>query len=130
MVPRQAGPRLVPTLPEYDGVTTHGILITREGQIYGLQSGNKDPRYPQPAAGHVEGKAAIILRETGSAGGTVYHNNTNGTCGHCDRQVRALLPEDVPLMVYPPVNAVPNNSRAVAVPKPYTGNSTIPKIRE
>src|SRR5262249_41139970 len=54
--------RLVPTLPEFDGVTTHGILVTNEGQVFRLTNGGRDPRFAgYESASHVEGKAAIII---------------------------------------------------------------------
>ena len=117
-----------PQLPEYDGETTHGILITNEGSIYPLRSGDPDPLYANhPAAKHVEGKAAIIIRETGSSGGIVYHNNSEGTCGFCNSQIKNLLPEGATLVVVPPKNAVPIKQRADARPRPHIGNSQLPK---
>lgn len=43
--------------------------------------------------------------------------------------VAALLEEGSTLTVIPPPDAVANNARAVAVPRTYTGNSTIPKLK-
>ena len=54
------------------------------------------------AAGHVEGKAAIQIRLAGSTGGTMHHNNPNGTCPYCLHQVPTLLPEGATLTVIPP----------------------------
>lgn len=44
-------------------------------------SGNANPNYKNyiPAS-HVEGKSAIYMRENGINNGTVFHNNTDGTC--------------------------------------------------
>ena len=42
--------------------------------------------------------------------------------------LETLLPENAELFVIPPENAVANNSRAVANPSLYIGNSNIPKI--
>jgi hypothetical protein len=74
----------VPQLPAFNGVNTEGVLITNEGQVIPLRSGNANPIYANyPAASHVEGKAATWIRENGSTGGIVYQNNPNGTCGFC-----------------------------------------------
>ncbi|WP_337812469.1 DddA-like double-stranded DNA deaminase toxin [Ruminococcus bicirculans (ex Wegman et al. 2014)] len=81
------------------------------------------------SASHVEGKAALYMRENGINEATVFHNNPNGTCGFCDRQVPALLPKGAKLTVVPPSNSVANNVRAIPVPKTYIGNSTVPKIK-
>ena len=114
-------------LPKYDG-TTYGILITNEGDVVPLQSGPPDPRYSNyPPAKHVEGKAAIWIREHGSTGGVVYHNNPGGTCGLCNSQVKTLLPEGASLRIVPPADAVPKNERAKAAPTDNLGNENIPK---
>ena len=122
-----------PPLPEYDGKTTEGVMVTPDGEQISFSSGNSSsPSYPQykaQSASHVEGKAALYMRENGISEATVYHNNPNGTCGFCDRQVPALLPEGAKLTVVPPSNSVANNARAIPVPKTYTGNSTIPSVK-
>jgi RHS repeat-associated protein len=118
-----------PQLPPFDGETTHAVLVTNEGAVVTLKSGEKDPAYRNyPAAGHTEGKAAIYIRENGSSGGVVYHNNTDGTCGYCDKQITTLLPEGATLKVVPPENASANNSMAKDTPTEYTGNSNNPKL--
>ena len=71
----------------------------------------------------MEGKSAIYMRENGITQGTIYHNNTNGTCGFCDNMLPTMLPENSVLNVIPPTSAIPNNPRAVAAPKTYVGNS-------
>jgi uncharacterized Zn-binding protein involved in type VI secretion len=125
--PRESGP---PELPPFDGKTTQGVLITKEGQTVPLESGNTDPKYANyAAAGHVEGKAAIWMRDNDSEGGTVFHNNTNGTCNYCNTQIPTLLPEGSTLDVVPPDNAVANNQWAHADPTSYTGNANSPKVR-
>ena len=114
------------SLPAYDGQTTYGILATNKGTV-SLQSG--ESLYPNyVAAGHVEGKAALWMRENEASFGALWHNNPNGTCGYCDAQIGTLLPENATLQVFPPANAVANNSRAVAFPWTYTGNSKIPNL--
>ena len=79
---------ILQTLPPYDGKKTVGVLVTEEGNVVPLQSlktDQADPRYANYfSATHVEGQAAIYIRDNGSAGGVVYHNNPNGTCGQCD----------------------------------------------
>jgi hypothetical protein len=118
-------------LPEYDGVTTYGVLITNEGNVVPLQSGGGNPLYGNySSAGHVEGKAAIWIRENGSSGGVLYHNNPGGTCGRCNGQIRRLLPEGARLRVVSPENAVPKNRRARVNPPPYVGDSAEPKPPE
>jgi hypothetical protein len=46
------------------------------------------------------------MRENGSTGGVLYHNNTDGTCGWCNSQIERLLPKDAELLVIPPADAV------------------------
>lgn len=122
-----------PPPPEFDGKTIEGVMVTPDGEQISFSSGNSSsPSYPQykaQSASHVEGKAALYMRENGISEATVYHNNPNGICGFCDRQVPALLPEGAKLTVVPPSNSVANNARAIPIPKTYTGNSTIPSIK-
>jgi hypothetical protein len=120
-------------LPKYDG-TTYGLLITNEGRVVPLQSGPPRSFTRYPPSKHAEGKGAIWIRENGSSGGVLYHNNPEGTCGLCDRQLRTLLPSKAVLDVVPPPDAVPKNALAVTKPKPYIGNDIVPnplpKIRQ
>jgi len=114
-------------LPKYDGKTTYGILITNEGDVVPLQSGGATPLFDNySSASHVEGKAAIWIRDHGSTGGVVYHNNTDGTCGYCVSHVPTLLPEGARLSIVPPPDAVPNNSRYKASPIDRVGNEKRP----
>ncbi len=117
-----------PVLPKYDGKTTEGVMVTPDGKQISFKSGNSStPSYPQykaQSASHVEGKAALYMRENGINEATVFHNNPNGTCGFCDRQVPALLPKGAKLTVVPPSNSVANNVRAIPVPKTYIGNKS------
>ncbi len=115
-------------LPEFDGVTTHSILITNEGRVIPFQSGNASTRYRYSSIGHTEAEASIWIRENGSRGGTIYHNNTNGTCSFCHAHIETLLPENAVLNVFPPRNAVPNNPWAHAEPTHYVGNASLPKM--
>ncbi len=123
-----SAPARVPELPAFDGQTTHGVLITNEGEVIPFQSGNPSPTYANyPAASHVEGKAALAIRESGSSGGVVYHNNPSGTCGFCNSQVPTLLPEGAQLRVVPPAGTVPPGPRWYVPSEPYVGNSAISK---
>jgi hypothetical protein len=74
------------------------------------------------AAGHVEGQAAIIIRETGSSGGIVYHNHPNGTCPTCRSHVATLLQEGTSLLSVPPRNAVAIEKGWTARARPFIGN--------
>jgi hypothetical protein len=115
-------------LPKFDGTTTYGVLISNEGEIVPLQSSDRNPRYSNyPPAGHVEGKAAIWIREHGSTGGVVYHNNTDGTCGRCNSQLERLLPEDVRVWIVPPAEAVAKNRWARQALTDYVGDNALPK---
>ena len=125
----EGGKESVVTLPEYDGTTTHGKLVLDDGSQISFTSGNGDPRYTNYANnGHVEQKASLYMRDNNSSNATLYHNNTNGTCGFCNNMTPTFLPEGASLTVIPPSNAVPNNSRAIAVPKTYIGNDKVPKV--
>jgi hypothetical protein len=115
-------------LPKYDGKTTYGVLITYEGNIVPLKSARAESFSNYSPSKHVEGKAAIWIREHGSSGGVVYHNNTDGTCGRCNSQIRTLLPEGAKLDVIPPDNAVAKDPWARARPTYYVGNSAVPKL--
>jgi SCP1.201-like deaminase len=116
-----------PWLPGYDRETTYGVLITNEGNVVPLRSGPPRSFKNYPPSKHVEGKAAIRIRENGSSGGVVFHNNTGGTCGLCDAQLERLLPETAQLDVVPPTGGVPKNSNAVAEPTFYVGDDVLPK---
>ena len=116
----------VPDLPEFTGTQTSGVLVTNEGKVIPLESGNPSlSNYP--AASHVEGKAAIELRASGSSGGTVYHNNPGGTCPFCNSLLSTLLPEGATLRVVPPAGAVARTPRWIDVIKDFVGNSATPK---
>jgi hypothetical protein len=115
-------------LPKFDGKTTYGILVTNEGDVVRFINGGRDPRYSNyESAAHVEGKAAIWMRDHGSSGGVLYHNNTGGTCGYCDSHLETLLPEGATLRVMPPQDASEKNAKAIARPEEYVGNSKTPK---
>ena len=120
--------RAAPLLPEFNGTTT-GVLITDESLTKVFQSGSADAYGNYIAARHAEGKAAIWLRENDSAGGVLYHNNPDGTCGFCDRQLETLLPEGKSLTVVPPSNAIAPKNNGMAIPgiKTYIGDDAIPK---
>jgi hypothetical protein len=116
-------------LPKYDGKTTYGVLIANEGDVVPLQSADASPLYSNYVpASHVEGKAAIWIREHGSTGGVVYHNNTDGTCGWCNSQLKRLLLQKARLFVIPPADAVAKRRGATQDPTRYEGDDTMPKL--
>jgi nucleic acid/nucleotide deaminase of polymorphic system toxin len=109
----------------YDGATTEGWLVTNEGDIVPLKSGDSQlPNYA--SAGHVEGKAALEIRAGESSGGTVWHNNPNGTCNYCNAQIPTLLPEGSTLTVVPPESASAPSRYWFDQPTYYTGNARTP----
>jgi hypothetical protein len=115
-------------LPKFDGETTYGVLITNEGNVVPLRSGQSGRFWNYPSAKHVEGKAAIWIGENGSSGGVVYHNNADGTCGFCNTQIRRLLPKQARLDVVSPSDAVAKNSMAKTGLLEYQGDETLPKV--
>ncbi len=78
------------------------------------------------AAAHVEGRAALQLRRSGSTGGTVHHNNPSGTCLYCLHALPALLPPGVALTIVPPDNARPPTPWWIAQPVTFTGQPPLP----
>jgi hypothetical protein len=77
------------------------------------------------ASGHVEGQAALIMRERGTTSGVLNIDNLNGICGYCVSGVPTLLPEGAVLEVHTPLGTVPkgptwSNSRT------FIGNSQDP----
>lgn len=80
------------------------------------------------AAGHVEGKAAIQIRSTGSTGGTIHHNNPNGTCGYCRHAIPTLLPEGATLTVIPPPGALARSPWWTSEPITFVGNDRDPVL--
>ena len=117
-----------PWLPKFDGETTYGVLITSEGNVVPLRSGQPGRFWNYPSAKHVEGKAAIWIGDNNSLGGAVYHNNTDGTCGFCNTQIGRLLPKDARLDVVSPGDAVAKNSMAKTGIAEYQGDQTLPKL--
>jgi hypothetical protein len=118
----------LPWLPKFDGETTYGVLITKEGNVVPLGSGRPGRFWNYPSAKHVEGKAAIWIRDNNSLGGAVFHNNTDGTCGFCNTQIGRLLPKDARLDVVSPSDAVAKNSMAKTGVAEYQGDETLPKL--
>lgn len=115
-------------LPKYERQRTYGMLITNEGDVVPLRSGSPIPLYGDYVSSkHVEGRAAIWIREHGSTGGVVYHNNTTGTCGFCTRQAATLLPEGARLWIVPPADAFPKNSRATGNLTSHLGDASVPE---
>ncbi len=124
----KSGVLLSSWLPSYDDETTHGLLITNEGNVVPLRSGPPRSFGNYPPSRHAEGKGAIWIRENGSTGGVVYHNNTDGTCGLCNSQLERLLPHKAVLDVVPPPGAIPKNSQAKVKPTWYVGDAAMPKL--
>jgi hypothetical protein len=122
-------PGISAALPKYEtGGATYGVLVTNEGKVVLLKSGDPNSLYSNyRPAGHVEGKAAVWIREHGSTGGVIYHNNTDGTCGPCHSQIETLLPQDAVLWVFPPPEAIAKNAWARQGPTKYKGDAAIPK---
>jgi hypothetical protein len=106
-------------------------LLAPNGEQIPFSSGGANPKYSNyiPAS-HVEGKAAIYMRENEVTEGTVYHNNTDGTCPYCDKMLPTLLDENSTLTVVPPENAVAPKPSWVDRPKTYEGNANQPKINK
>jgi hypothetical protein len=115
-------------LPKYDRKRTNGLLITNEGDVVPFQAGRPRKFWNYPSAKHVEGKAAVWIRENDSSGGVVFHNNMGGTCGFCNIQLKRLLPHNGELDVVPPPGAVAEKVNAVAEPTWYVGDAEMPKL--
>lgn len=94
-------------------------------------SASDDDRYRHyVAAGHVEGKAAIEIRRSGSTGGTIHHNNPFGTCVYCLHQVPVLLPEGATLTIVPPADALPRSAWWAPETVTLVGNADEPTLSE
>lgn len=78
------------------------------------------------AAAHVEGQAALQLRQSGSTGGTIHHNNPHGTCLYCLHALPRLLPPGVTLAIVPPDNAQAPNPWWIAQPVTFAGQPPQP----
>ena len=123
--------RISASLPNFDGKITSGTLVTYEGQVIGLQSSNTAPALINyPAAGHVEGKAAIYIGITNSVGGIVFHNNPSGTCNLCYTNTPTLLTPNASLIIMPPSGAIAPNLKWYDYPVVRIGNSREPKLRK
>jgi hypothetical protein len=102
---------------------TAGVLEL-DGETIPLVSRAADPAN-YPASGHVEGQAALIMRERSATSGILEIDNPNGICGRCVSQVPTLLPEGAELNVRTPLGTVPrgptwSNSRS------FIGNAADP----
>ena len=115
-------------LPEYDGKTTYGVLVLEDGEQIPFSSGNANSNFKNYiSASYVEGKSAIYMRENNINKGTVFHNNTDGTCPYCDKMLPTLLEEGSSLTVVPPNNASAPKPSWVDNVKTYTRNARVPK---
>lgn len=103
---------------------TAGVLDL-DGELIPLVSGKSLlPNYA--ASGHVEGQAALIMRERGATLGRLLIDNPNGICGYCTSQVATLLPKDAVLEVATPLGTVPPSARWTTS-KTFIGNAADPK---
>ncbi|MGW0998323.1 RHS repeat-associated core domain-containing protein [Streptomyces sp. NPDC002523] len=103
---------------------TAGVLEI-DGTLWPLVSGKSSlPNYA--ASGHVEGQAALIMKELDASSGRLLIDNPNGICGYCKSQVATLLPENAVLEVRTPLGTVTPSSRWSAS-RTFTGNDRDPK---
>jgi hypothetical protein len=103
---------------------TAGVLEV-DGALIPLVSG-KSPLRNYAASGHVEGQAALIMREMEATSGRLLIDNPNGICGYCTSQVPTLLPKGATLEVNTPLGTVTPSGRWSAS-KTFTGNGADPK---
>jgi hypothetical protein len=78
------------------------------------------------ASGHVEGQAALIMRQQGVSRAELFIDNPNGICGYCSAQVPTLLSEGAELIVRTPLGTVPPSSRWFNG-RAFIGNAADPK---
>lgn len=117
-----AAQRLLASIGE-EGKTA-GVLEV-DGALIPLVSGKSSlPNYA--ASGHVEGQAALIMRQMNASSGKLLIDNPNGICGYCRSQVPTLLPEDATLRVGTPSGTVTPTGRWSSS-KTFTGNDRAPK---
>ncbi|MEH0423309.1 RHS repeat-associated core domain-containing protein [Streptomyces sp. B21-083] len=103
---------------------TAGVLEL-DGTLIPLVSGKSSlPNYA--ASGHVEGQAALIMREMGATNGRLLIDNPGGICGYCTSQVPTLLPDGAVLEVGTPLGTVTPSARWSAS-KTIVGNDRNPK---
>ncbi len=98
--------------------STWGLFVSDQGEIFFLTSGGADPKYSWPAAGHVEGKAAIYMRENAIKYGAIFHNHPKGTCNICRTNIPNMLLSGSRLRVIP--MAWDGTSRKHWYHKPFT----------
>ncbi|MGW5134182.1 RHS repeat-associated core domain-containing protein [Streptomyces sp. NPDC004135] len=117
-----AAQRLLASIGE-EGKTA-GVLEL-DGELIPLISGKSSlPNYA--ASGHVEGQAALIMRDRGASSGRLLIDNPSGICGYCKSQVATLLPEKATLEVGTPLGTVTPSSRWSAS-RTFVGNDRDPK---
>ena len=103
---------------------TAGVLNI-DGELTSLVSG-KSTLGNYAASGHVEGQAALIMREQGVSSAELLMDNPNGICGYCTSQLPTLLPEGAQLTVRTPLGTVPLSSRWFNG-RTFLGNAADPK---
>ncbi|MGW2520819.1 DddA-like double-stranded DNA deaminase toxin [Streptomyces sp. NPDC001617] len=117
-----AAQRLLASIGE-EGKTA-GVLEI-DGTLIPLVSGKSAlPNYA--ASGHVEGQAALIMRDLGASSGRLIIDNPNGICGYCTSQVPTLLPKGATLDVGTPAGTVTPSGRW-SPSKTFVGNDRDPK---
>jgi hypothetical protein len=85
-------------------------VLDLDGELIPLVSG-KGSMGNYTASGHVEGQAALIMRERGATNATLHIDNPSGICGYCTSQVPTLLPRGATLDVRTPAGTVPPSAR-------------------
>jgi len=108
---------------------TAGVLNI-DGDLTPLVSG-KSSLGNYAASGHVEGQAALIMREQimreqGVSRAELLMDNPNGICGYCTSQVPTLLSSGAELTVRTPLGTVPPSSRWFNG-RTFLGNAADPK---
>jgi len=103
---------------------TAGVLDI-DGELIPLVSG-RSPLRNYAASGHVEGQAALIMRDRGATNARLLIDNPNGVCGYCNSQVPTLLPDGAVLTVVTPLGTVTPSARWFNG-KTFVGNSKSPK---
>lgn len=75
------------------------------------------------AAQHVEGKAAAVLRQSGTSGATIHHNHPWGTCLYCTHALPSLLSIGSSLTIVAAPSASAATPWFVAQPATFTGRA-------
>ncbi|WP_406490644.1 hypothetical protein OHB06_01065 [Streptomyces sp. NBC_01604] len=117
-----AAQRLLVTLQK-DGKTA-GVLEIDGALIPLISKQGKLNNYI--SSSHVEGQAALLMREMDATSGRLLIDNPNGICNWCKTQVNTLLPENATLQVGTPLGTVPKTAKWHNSTT-FTGNAQDPK---